>query len=279
MIVFDDVDFAELVRRTAEVAIVLALAVLLNALVGLTLRYLTRRAVDRALDGKGRWRVRLPRPHDGPDLELRRRQRADAAAHMLSRLSSLVIAAVAALAVAKVLDIDPVVLVSSAGFLGAGVAFGGQAFIKDWLSGLVVLLEDRYAVGDQVELFVGGETSTGVVETISAVSVRLRLPDGSTWHTGHGSVDSVTNRSQQFVAHTMEIPGDVWAELDETMIGPDLNAASHDPGLTGVLIAEEVTAATDAEGNATVTFQTSKPLTDRQRRMLERRILGEQSED
>ncbi len=279
VIIFEDVDLSDLVVRVAEVAIVLAGAVLLNALIGLGLRYFTRRAVRRALDGKGRWRLRLPRPDDGNDIELRRRQRADAAAHMLSRISSVGVAVVAILAISEVVGIDPVVLVSSAGFVGAGIAIGGQALIKDWLTGLLVLLEDRYAVGDRVSLRVAGEEFSGTVETISGAGVRLRLADGTTWHSGHGAVETVTNLSQQLVAQTLEVPSDVWAELDETMIGPELNAASHDLGLTGVLIAEEIAAEEDAEGNATITFQASRQLSDRQRRVIARRILGEEFDD
>lgn len=279
MNLFEDVDLSSLVVRVAEVTIVLAVTVLVNAGVKIGLRVLTRRQVRRALAGQGRWRLRLPRSNDGTDAELRRVQRADAAAHMLSRISTLIIAVIALLAISKLVGIDPVVLVSSAGFIGAGIAIGGQALIKDWLIGLLVLLEDRYAVGDAIEVQVGGEPVRGTVETMSGFGLRLRLPDGSTWHTGHGTIEAVTNLSQQLIPQTLEIPSDVWAELDETMIGPELNAASHDLGLTGILIAEEIAAEEDAAGNATITFQASRQLNDRQRKVIARRILGEEFDD
>ncbi len=261
----------DLLRAAAIVAVVVG-SYLLTVVIRVTLRFVTRRAVRRALAGKGVWRVRLPRPDDGTGLEQRRLQRADAAAHMLSRIAALVVAVIAVIIVSHLLRIDPVVLVSSAGFIGAGIAIGGQALIKDWLTGLMVLLEDRYAIGDQVSMMVGGNEVSGTVETLSGVGLRLRLPDGTTWHAGHGALESVTNRSQQLVQNRVTIAPDVWAELDETMIGRDLNAASHDLGLTDVLLLPEIAALPLADGTIEVTYRSTRPLNDRQRRLIEDRI-------
>ena len=191
---------------------------------------------------------------------------------MLSRLTNLVVAMLAAIIISHILAIDPVVLISSAGFVGAGIAIGGQALIKDWLTGLLVLLEDRYAIGDQVAMQVGGNEITGTVETLGGAGVRVRLRDGTTWHAGHGSIESVTNLSQQLVPHSVEIPSDVWAQLDQTMIGPRLNAASHDLGLTDVLLVADIQSEQDGEGDATVTFHATRHLNERQRKIVQRRI-------
>lgn len=268
----DDVDLSADITTAAVIALVAASAIVLNTVIRLVLRLLTRRAVRRALQGRGRWRVRLPRTTDGASAEQRRVQRADAAAHMMSRLSSILVAGLAALIVSKLLGIDPVVLVSSAGFIGAGLAIGGQALIKDWLTGLLVLLEDRYAVGDQITMTVGGNEVAGMVETLGGAGVRLRLEDGTTWHTGHGSVESVNNRSQQLIPHSIEVPSDVWAELDETMIGRQLNSASHDLGLTDVLLLPAVAAETTSAGTTKVVFHASRQLNDAQHRLVADRI-------
>ncbi len=261
----------DLLRAGAIVAVVVG-AYVLTAIIRVTLRFVTRRAVRRALAGKGVWRVRLPRPDDGNGVEQRRLQRADAAAHMMSRIFALVVAVIAVIIISHVLRVDPVVLVSSAGFIGAGIAIGGQALIKDWLTGLMVLLEDRYAVGDQVSVTIGGNEVSGTVETLSGVGLRLRLADGTTWHAGHGALESVTNRSQQLVQNHVTIEPDVWAELDETMIGRDLNAASHDLGLTDVLLLPEIAAVPLPDGTIDVTYRSTRPLNDRQRRLIEDRI-------
>ncbi len=246
------------------------LLVSLSARTGL--RVLMRRAVRRAGDGRGRWTVRLPRPYDGQFADQRRVQRADATAFMLARMTSVVVLVVVALAISHVLRVDPVVLLSSAGFIGAGIAIGGQTIIKDWLAGLLVLLDDRYAVGDLTTMRVGGNDFTGTVEILNGAGVRLRLNDGSTWHAGHGSIESVINFSQKLVVNEIEISPDVLAQLDETMVGPALNAGSHDLGLTDIVLLPDLTIKPSGCGGSAVTVLASRQLNDRQLRTVRSHI-------
>ena len=258
--------------RIIGVAIVIVTAVLVSVLARVILRQAVRRAVRRAIRGQGRWKVRLPRAHDAGTGEQRRLQRADAAAHMLSRITSVAITLVAAFVVTRILRFDPVVLLSSAGFLGAGLAFGGQHVIKDWIGGLVVLVEDRYAAGDNISVTVGGNEITGTVETLGGTGVRLRLPTGATWHGGHGSIDGVTNHSQQLVRHAVELSPEVWADLDHSSVSRQLAAASHDLGLTDVLLVSDIAAEATASGNTRVVFHASRQLTNRQQQLIADRI-------
>ncbi len=191
---------------------------------------------------------------------------------MLSRVTTVVVALVAAFVVTRILGIDPVVLLSSAGFLGAGLAFGGQHVVKDWIGGLVVLIEDRYAAGDEVTVTIGSNEVTGTVETLGSTGLRLRLANGAAWHCGHGSIDAVMNHSQQLVRHAVEVPPDVWAEMDQASIGHHLSAASHDLGMTDVLLLSDIAAEASSSGNTRVIFHASRPLTRRQQQMIADRI-------
>lgn len=184
-------------QRSLQILAVIAVALVLNRVIREALRALTRRAVSQAEHGRSRWKQRLPRSPETRQLENRRLQRADATAHMLARFASVVIMGIAVLTISNILGFDALVLISSAGFIGAGFAIGGQSVIKDWLLGLFVLLEDRYAEGDHVLMRVTGEKFEGVVDSINSTSVRVRLEDGSMWHAGHGSVETVNNLSQR----------------------------------------------------------------------------------
>lgn len=274
MNIFKDINLSHYVLQIAEIAGAIAGFFLLNALIGRSLRTITRRRVRRALNGRGRWQPRLPRSYDGRAAEARRVQRADATAHMLSRISSLGVGAITAIIISRILGFNPVVFISSAGFIGAAIAFGGQSIIQDWLRGLLVLLEDRYAVGDRVSMRVAGEETVGTVEMFGGAGVRLRLDDGSTWHTGHATIEAVTNLSQRLVDQTITVPTNVWAELDDTLIGPELNAASHDLGLTDVLLLDDIVAAPQDDGTTAVTIKTTRQLTERQLEIVQDHITG-----
>lgn len=272
---------ADLLRTTTTVVIAVIAALALHGGLRLTVRYVLRRAVRQAWRGEGRWIARLPRPNDGSTTAPRRLQRADATAHMISRFGGLFITGVTTLYVSALLGVDPLVLISSAGFVGAGLAIGGQSFIKDWLGGLLVLLEDRYAIGDRVTLQVdGGHEAVGTVEALTAAGVRLRLCDGSTWYVGHGSVHAATNHSQQLISQRIELAPEVLERIDPAVVSTALEAATHDLGLTDVVLVADVVAKTPGPppGGATngdhggLTIQASRPLSARQQKLVQQKL-------
>ncbi|MEX2625389.1 MAG: mechanosensitive ion channel family protein [Ilumatobacteraceae bacterium] len=83
-------------------------------------------------------------------------------------------------------------LIAGAGIAGVAVGFGAQDLVKDWISGLFVLLEDHYGIGDVVDL---GEV-VGVVEHFSLRSTTLRSLDGTVWHVSNSEVSRSGNLSQ-----------------------------------------------------------------------------------
>ena len=137
--------------------------------------------------------------------EQRRRQRIDAATRMLHHFISLAAWIISLIAIFNVLDLNAAFFLSSAGFLGAGLAVGGQHRVNDYLTGLAVLLEDRYGVGDEIEAELGWQKPIhGFVEHVGMVTTRLR--DGvSTVHIPHSQLSSVRNLSQEPVTTRLEM--------------------------------------------------------------------------
>jgi small conductance mechanosensitive channel len=115
----------------------------------------------------------------------------------------LVIWVVAILAILGVLDINIFPFVATATVIGAAVAFGAQTLIKDFLSGVLILAEDQYGVGDSIVVGAGPNATTGTVEGVNLRTTRLRGLDGVVWYVPNGDIRTVgndtTNDSQALV--------------------------------------------------------------------------------
>ena len=269
----------------SEAVLLLPIAVISSWMARTAIRTLTRRAVRRAQrpgGSSGSWRVRLDRLGDNGQADTRRRQRADAVARMIGHLVTVGIFAIAGLVALELVGVDPVFAISSAGFIGFALAISAQDLVKDFLGGTRALLEDRYAVGDDVILRVSGTEVRGSVDLIGAASVRLRTSDGATWHAGHHAVESVTNLSQLPTVSDIDLPLDVWAAADERAASDRLAGASNDVGLTGVVFLRDIEAHEDgsvgdggsSDGDTvTVRVKSNRPLTEPETEIVRSRLL------
>lgn len=224
----------------SEVAVLLPIAIVVSWTARAAIRTMTRRAVRRAQRTNSAWRVRLDRLGDDGQADVRKRQRADAVARMLGRLVTVVIFMFAIFGALELMGVNLAFAISSAGFIGVAFALSAQDFVKDFLGGTRALLEDRYAVGDEVILRVAGTDVVGMVDLIGSSSVRLRTPDGATWHAGHHSIEAVTNLSQLPAVSDIEVPVQEWAHADEQEAIARLSEASNDVGLTGVVFLRDI---------------------------------------
>lgn len=105
----------------------------------------------------------------------RGRQRAEAPYRRLLRsIITASVVTIAVLLILPILGINVAPLMASAGVLGVALGFGAQSLVKDYLSGIFLVFEDQYGVGDLVDL---GE-AVGVVEDVTLRITRLRDLDG-----------------------------------------------------------------------------------------------------
>jgi hypothetical protein len=254
-----------------EALLLLPLAFVASWLARSTIRTLTRRAAHRAQRSNGTWRVRLDRLGDDGQADVRKRQRADAVARMLGHV------ALGSLVALNLLGVDLVFAISSAGFIGFAIALSGQDIIKDFLGGTRVLLEDRYAVGDDVVLQVGGNEVRGTVDLIGTTSIRLRTPEGATWHAAHHTIESVTNLSQLPSISDIAVPLGEWAQADESAAAVRLAESSNDVGLTGVVFMRDIetqTVAGEREANTvTVRVKANRPLSSPEADLVRAKLL------
>ena len=132
----------------------------------------------------------------------RKAQRVDALGAVAESTVSVVVWVVALLTILGTtfgIDISP--LLAGAGILGLALGFGAQHLVKDVISGVFMLIEDQYGVGDVIDV---GE-AVGVVEGIGLRSTRVRDVTGTLWHVPNGEIRRVGNMSQEWSRALLDI--------------------------------------------------------------------------
>jgi small-conductance mechanosensitive channel len=139
----------------------------------------------------------------------RRKQRVQALGAVLNSVASIVIVFIGGYIVLGDFGIDLAPLLASAGVVGVAIGFGAQSLVKDYLSGIFMLVEDQYGVGDVIT--VGG--ATGTVENVTLRLTRMRDVNGIVWHVRNGSIDTVGNESQGWARAVIDFPVPFGADL------------------------------------------------------------------
>lgn len=274
----DETTAGEVISKPVLVAIIVVGAVVLTRITHFAIRRVVHRISRRSIVRPSRWwrtRARYQELESGQVGENRRQQRADAAARMIHHLFAVILWIGVLIAVFHILELDAAFFLSSAGFIGAGLAIGGQHKVNDYLTGLSVLLEDRYGIGDEIEASAGPNGNVrGIVEHIGLVSTRLR--DGiSTVHLPHSALLTVRNHSQEPVETRLAIqfPLDVERSEVASRAAETIRELAGTPHLTDVVIVDDIAAATPVEGvdQLEVKVVTARPLSASERETIVRR--------
>ena len=193
------------------------IAIVVGALV---VRWLVHRAitrlVNRTVDSKLRERLserrrgRVLVEASGALVSERRKQRAETIGSVLRSIASFVIFGMAFVTALAELSFELGPILASAGVAGVALGFGAQSLVRDFLSGIFMILEDQYGVGDLIDT---GE-AIGTVEEVSLRVTRLRDASGVVWYVRNGEILRVGNHSQGWstgivdvgVAYTEDIP-------------------------------------------------------------------------
>jgi len=140
----------------------------------------------------------------------------------------------AAIAVLKLLGIDPTPILAGAGILGLAIGFGAQNLINDIVSGFFILFENYYLVGDYIETGkIEERTVEGIVEAIELRTTHIRHPDGQLQIIRNGEIGSVVNYSKQYIYAKVEVSVPHSINLDQVYliieeVGQELQAESVD---------------------------------------------------
>jgi small-conductance mechanosensitive channel len=139
----------------------------------------------------------------------RRTQRVQALGAILRSAASVTIFAIAGFIILGDLGVNLAPLLASAGVVGVAIGFGAQSLVKDYLSGIFMLVEDQYGVGDVITV---GD-ATGTVENVTLRVTRMRDVNGIVWHIRNGTIDTVGNESQGWARAVIDFPVPFEADL------------------------------------------------------------------
>jgi small-conductance mechanosensitive channel len=142
-------------------------------------------------------------------IDERRKQRVRALGSVLRSAASVTIFSIAGVVILGDLGINLAPLLASAGVVGIAVGFGAQNLVRDYLSGVFMLVEDQYGVGDVITV---GD-ATGTVETVTLRITRLRSVNGIVWHVRNGAIETVGNESQGWARAVVDFPVPYTADL------------------------------------------------------------------
>ncbi|MGW1994139.1 mechanosensitive ion channel family protein [Embleya sp. NPDC001921] len=180
--------------RHGESLVVTPIRILVIILIALILRAVTRKLITQLVgrmansgtDSSGR-------PVTGFLLNAeRRRQRAETVGSVLRSTASFVILGIAGLMVLGEFKVNLAPLLASAGIAGIALGFGARNLVTDFLSGMFMILEDQYGVGDLVD----AGPATGTVVEVGLRITKLRDVDGTVWYIRNGEIKRIGNKSQ-----------------------------------------------------------------------------------
>jgi small-conductance mechanosensitive channel len=189
------------------------LVILFLVLLGLLVRWLTRRVVNRLVE-RASVGVLPPLAHGKQGVAegaagaaaariaaTRRRQRAETMGAVLMSIATFAIATVVVIMSLAELGVNIGPLIAGAGIVGLALGFGAQTLVRDFLAGLLMLFEDQYGIGDVVDL---GEAS-GTVEAVTLRITRLRDVNGTVWYVRNGEILRVGNMSQNWARTVLDV--------------------------------------------------------------------------
>jgi small conductance mechanosensitive channel len=184
--------WVHLAVQALGILIIIVVALIARAVMNRLLASLHKRLQARAANGEEKKRI-------------------DTLDRIFNYVSSVVIILLAVMLVMGELGLSIAPFLAAAGVVGIAVSFGAQSLVKDYFTGLVMLLENQIRQDDYIE--VGGKA--GSVEEVTLRYVRLRDGEGAVHYVPNSQITTVTNRSREFAYAVVEVSVSYDTPLDQ----------------------------------------------------------------
>ena len=252
---------SDLLARSADAIVSHTVETVAILVVALLTRFLVHRAISRLVDGVTSRRLSRfvrhrtaisegARPAEGSP---RRAQRARTIGSVLRSAASAIILGIAAVMILAEFGVALGPILASAGIVGVAIGFGAQSLVRDFLSGMFMLLEDQYGVGDAVDL----GSANGTVEAVGLRITTVRDGNGTVWYVRNGEILRVGNKSQGYAVAVADLPLAHGADIAQaTEIATRTVAeVAVDPAVAELLAEEPVVVGLEKVGPEGVTFR------------------------
>lgn len=183
--------------------------IVLTAVIGRWLLHRLIRTVVKRATAQHTDRLRILRGRAGEALadasglaDERYVQRTQTVGAVLRSVVTIVVSTLAVLTIMATLGVPLAPLLASAGVGGVALGFGAQSLVRDFLSGIFMIVEDQYGVGDTIDT---GEV-IGQVEDVTLRVTRLRDRNGVIWYVRNGEILRVGNQSQGWSTAAITVP-------------------------------------------------------------------------
>ena len=149
---------------------------------------------------------------------------------------AITVAVVSGLMILSEIGVNIAPLLAGAGIVGVAIGFGSQKLVQDVITGVFLLLENTMQVGDVVR--VGDQT--GVVESLSVRTIRLRTEDGSVVVIPFSSVTTVVNMTRDFSRAVITVNVGMGEDVNRvSMIMRDVaREMRSEPAWSGIILDE-----------------------------------------
>jgi moderate conductance mechanosensitive channel len=167
------------IQFAVSISIALVLAIVVSLVVGRYVRRYRRKA-------KG----------SGDDAEGRRRRRLTTVIGLVGGVVVVIVWFIVVLTMLSQFGVDLGPLIASAGIAGVALGFGAQTLVRDTISGLFIVLESQYDVGDVVDLETDGGLVSGSVEGLTLRITSVRQFDGTLGIVPNGYIKVARNKTR-----------------------------------------------------------------------------------
>jgi small-conductance mechanosensitive channel len=146
------------------------------------------RAIDRAIN-----KLATADLKPGPGFAKRQSERARTTGSVLNSILKAVIWIIALGMILGEFGFNLGPVIASAGVIGVAIGLGAQTLVRDILSGIFMLIEDQYGVGDQIKVL----DIEGVVEKVGLRITTIRDKKDVLWYVRNGEILVIGNGSQK----------------------------------------------------------------------------------